>query len=81
MRRQRWTQRPEGATWGALLGIAFLAGIGFTMSLFIGNLAFPPGQAQYATQLRLGVIAGSLVSGIVGYLLLQLVLPRRAAPS
>jgi NhaA family Na+:H+ antiporter len=66
---------PEGASWAALLGISLLGGIGFTMSLFIGNLAFPPGAADYAAQLRLGVIAGSLLSGIGGYLVLRAVLP------
>ena len=47
-----------------------LGGIGFTMSLFIGMLAFP--EPAYAAQLRLGVLAGSLVSAVAGYLLLRL---------
>lgn len=72
---------PEGGTWLSLLGIALLAGIGFTMSLFIGTLAFaqagPQQAAQYATQLRLGVIAGSLVSALAGYLLLRYAGPPR----
>ncbi|HEY4370668.1 MAG TPA: Na+/H+ antiporter NhaA [Burkholderiales bacterium] len=66
---------PEGAGWASLFGIALLGGIGFTMSLFIGNLAFPPGAPEYGTQLRLGVIAGSILSGICGYLVLRAVLP------
>ena len=70
---------PEGANWLALLGIALLGGIGFTMSLFIGNLAFPAGSAEYATQLRLGVIAGSLLSAIAGYAVLRLAV--RPAPA
>ena len=60
--------RPEGASWGQLLGIGMLGGIGFTMSLFIGMLAFP--EPAYAAQVRLGVLAGSLVSAVLGYLLL-----------
>ena len=69
-------QLPAGANWPALLGIALLGGIGFTMSLFIGNLAFPAGQADYASQLRLGVIAGSLLSAIAGYLVLRAAMAR-----
>ena len=61
--------RPEGASWGQLLGIGTLGGIGFTMSLFIGMLAFP--DPAYAAQLRLGVLAGSLLSAGLGYLLLR----------
>ena len=60
--------RPEGATWGQVVGVGFLGGIGFTMSLFIGMLAFP--DPVHAAQLRLGVLAGSIVSAVVGYLLL-----------
>jgi NhaA family Na+:H+ antiporter len=71
--------RPEGASWRQILGIGMLGGIGFTMSLFIGTLAFP--DPVHAAQLRLGVLAGSIVSAVVGYL--QLVgswgEPRRGA--
>jgi NhaA family Na+:H+ antiporter len=61
-------QKPAGANWVQLAGLAVLGGIGFTMSLFIGMLAFP--DPAHAAQLRLGVLAGSLVSAVVGYLLL-----------
>jgi NhaA family Na+:H+ antiporter len=60
--------RPEGATWRQVVGVGFLGGIGFTMSLFIGMLAFP--DPSLAAQLRLGVLSGSIVSAVVGYLLL-----------
>jgi NhaA family Na+:H+ antiporter len=59
---------PRGATWAQLYGVALLCGIGFTMSLFIGTLAFE--SADYAAPVRLGVIVGSLLSGLAGYLLL-----------
>jgi NhaA family Na+:H+ antiporter len=60
--------KPEGATWPQILGVAMLGGIGFTMSLFIGMLAFPdPAQAA---PLRLGVLTGSLMSAVAGYLVL-----------
>ena len=59
---------PEGANWGQVLGIGILGGIGFTMSLFIGTLAFTSHEA--AAEVRIGVLAGSLLSAIAGYLIL-----------
>jgi Na+:H+ antiporter, NhaA family len=59
----------EGANWLQILGVGMLAGIGFTMSLFIGMLAFS--DAEHAAQLRLGVLAGSLLSAAAGYLVLR----------
>jgi NhaA family Na+:H+ antiporter len=55
------SRRPTGATWLELLGVAMLCGVGFTLSLFIGALAFPDGTAQ-AAEVRLGVLAGSVLS-------------------
>ena len=77
--RWRIAAAPEGATADQVLGVAMLAGIGFTMSLFIGMLAFP--DPAYAAPLRLGVLVGSLLSAIGGYLLLRFGLPgsRRGA--
>jgi NhaA family Na+:H+ antiporter len=69
---------PEGASWGQIVGVGFLGGIGFTMSLFVGMLAFPdPG---HAVQVRLGVLAGSLMSALAGYLLLAAWSGNRAKP-
>jgi Na+:H+ antiporter, NhaA family len=60
--------KPDGATWTQILGVSMLGGVGFTMSLFIGMLAFPdPAQAA---PLRLGVLAGSVLSAVAGYLVL-----------
>ncbi|HTO85653.1 MAG TPA: Na+/H+ antiporter NhaA [Methylomirabilota bacterium] len=67
--RLGWARLPDGVTWLGLYGVALLAGIGFTMSLFIGTLAWD--NADHAVPLRLGVLAGSLLSGIVGYVLLR----------
>jgi len=61
---------PEGATWRQLAGVSALCGVGFTMSLFIGSLAFE--GPDFLTPVRLGVIVGSTLSGVVGYVLLRL---------
>ena len=64
-------QRPAGVGWAQLYGLACLTGIGFTMSLFIGNLAFV--DAEQIETVKLGVISGSLVSGLIGYAVLRFV--------
>ncbi|GJD81389.1 Na(+)/H(+) antiporter NhaA [Methylobacterium gregans] len=63
-------QRPAGASWAQVYGVAVLCGIGFTMSLFIGGLAFA--DAAHATETKLGVLGGSILSGLVGAALLGL---------
>lgn len=65
------TKLPEGMTYGSLYGTAALCGIGFTMSLFIGSLAFEATGVNSVFDERLGIIIGSVVSGIVGYLVLR----------
>ncbi|CUI33691.1 Na+/H+ antiporter NhaA [Achromobacter kerstersii] len=67
---------PRHATFTQLYGIALLCGIGFTMSLFIGALAFTDAASVDAT--KIGVLAGSLASGLIGFLLLRI---KPAAPS
>jgi NhaA family Na+:H+ antiporter len=59
---------PEGADWRQIYGVSALCGIGFTMSLFIGGLAFS--SPEYAAPVRLGVLGGSVISAICGYLIL-----------
>ena len=71
--RMRLATPPEGATWAQIFGVAVLGGIGFTMSLFIGMLAFS--DPAYAAPLRLGVLVGSLMSAVGGYLLLRFWVP------
>ncbi|HUN67666.1 MAG TPA: Na+/H+ antiporter NhaA [Burkholderiales bacterium] len=63
---------PEGAGWLHLLGISALCGVGFTMSLFIAGLAFEGEAPRLAVESRLGILIGSLVSGVAGYLTLRL---------
>ncbi len=65
------TELPKGMTWSTLYGTAIICGIGFTMSLFIGSLAFGESGTNVLFDERLGIIIGSLVSGIVGYFVLR----------
>ncbi len=62
---------PRGMSWRALYGTAVLCGIGFTMSLFIGSLAFEENGINRMFDERLGIIFGSVLSGIAGYLILR----------
>jgi NhaA family Na+:H+ antiporter len=61
--------RPSGATWLQIYGVALLCGIGFTMSLFIGGLAFADPLLQ--AELKIGVLGGSIASALAGYGLLR----------
>ena len=64
-------QMPNNANWLNLYGVGILTGIGFTMSLFVGNLAFVD-NIQYIDGVKIGVLAGSLLSTLFGYFLLLL---------
>lgn len=70
MIRMGWAQAPAGATTRQLFGVCVLCGIGFTMSLFIGGLAFAGLDPVFETHLKLGVLGGSLISAVIGTLLL-----------
>ena len=63
--------------WGSLYGASALCGIGFTMSLFIGSLAFEDTGVGRLFDERLGVIVGSVVSGVIGYIILTKTLPKQ----
>jgi NhaA family Na+:H+ antiporter len=60
---------PRGVTWSHIIGVSFLAGIGFTMSLFIATLAFGEGARLEAA--KIGILGASLVAGVIGYTLLS----------
>lgn len=62
---------PNKMSWGSLYGTAALCGVGFTMSLFIGSLAFEETGVDLLFDERLGIIFGSLLSGIIGYFVLR----------
>lgn len=66
-----FARRPEGVSWLQALGAGQLAGIGFTMSMFISTLAFAPDPAR-ENAIRMGILAGSLISGAIGAMLLRL---------
>ena len=70
---------PSDMNWGSLYGLAALCGIGFTMSMFIGSLAFEETGVNRIFDERLGIIIGSLLSGIVGYIILRKSLPKDSA--
>jgi NhaA family Na+:H+ antiporter len=61
---------PEGCSWIQLYGVALLCGIGFTMSLFIGNLAFP-GSPHLVDEVKVGVLIGSILAAIGGVTVLR----------
>lgn len=67
----RIARLPTGVRWSHLYGTALLCGIGFTMSLFISSLAFQEARADLVFDERLGIIVGSILSGICGYLMLK----------
>lgn len=62
---------PKGASWAQLYGVCALCGIGFTMSLFIGSLAFEGMDASYIDSVKLGVLLGSIASALVGGIILK----------
>ena len=68
------TRLPAGASWSAMVGVGLLAGIGFTMSLFIANLAFA--EQALLDQAKIGVLAASVVASLAGLAFLSRALPR-----
>ncbi len=71
----KWASLPSGMSWSGLYGASALCGIGFTMSLFIGSLAFADIDTYGVFDERLGIMAGSLLSGVLGYIVLRYSLP------
>jgi NhaA family Na+:H+ antiporter len=73
----KWARRPTGAKWLELYGVSALCGVGFTMSLYIGALAFPAADTVHETQVRAGVVMGSLASALLGIAVLSFSAARR----
>ena len=76
--RLGFAHKPDGATMGQLYGVSLLCGIGFTMSLFIGGLAFA-GSPALSDAVKVGVLGGSVVSGLAGWMVFRLVPARKVA--
>ena len=75
-----WAKKPDIVTWPMIAGVSALGGIGFTVSLFIANLSFPLDSATNAlllNQAKLGILVGSLLSGVIGYFILSSTLPKK----
>ena len=75
----RWAPMPKGATWGSLASVSVLGGIGFTVSLFIAGLSFgsaDPVMNELLNDAKLGILVGSLLAGVLGYVLLHITLPK-----
>ena len=67
----KFAEKPSGSTWPSFYAVSILTGIGFTMSLFVGNLAFA-NNLEYMDGVKIGVLTGSLLSTLFGYFLLLL---------
>lgn len=77
--RLKWAPMPNGATWGSLASVSVLGGIGFTVSLFIAGLSFGsanPVMSELLNDAKLGILAGSLLAGVLGFVLLHFTLPK-----
>jgi NhaA family Na+:H+ antiporter len=73
--------KPEGSNWKQLASVSMLGGIGFTVSLFIANLSFgtgDPALSEILNNAKLGILVGSLVAGVLGWLALHITLPKEA---
>jgi len=75
--RMRIAALPEGVSWRLLLGVSCLGGIGFTMSLFIGTLAF--GDSAMLDSVKIGVLLASCAAAFTGWLMLRHHAPREAS--
>jgi len=68
---------PTGVTWAQIWGVSCLAGIGFTMSIFVDELAF--NDPAIIDEAKVGILAASLIAGVIGYIVLRMALPRKAS--
>lgn len=81
--RFRWAPMPSGANWKMMASIAMIGGIGFTVSLFIANLTFAsgsPADVYYLNHAKIGIVVGSFLAGILGFIMLHKFLPHELQP-
>lgn len=78
----RLAPMPAHTTWPAMASVAMLGGIGFTVSLFIATISFgnDPSQAALLNQAKMGIVTGSLLAGIIGFIWMHKILPAQDAP-
>ena len=74
------SKMPKDSTWGQIYGITLLTGIGFTMSIFVGTLAYPISETMI-TSAKMGIIFGSLLSAVIGYVVLHVKCPNEIVDS
>lgn len=74
--RSRVTSLPQGMNWRNVAGVSLLGGIGFTVSLFIANLSFGSSDMVLLNQAKLGVLVGTVLAGLLGYVVLNFTLPK-----
>ena len=79
--RSRVTALPQGMNWQNVAGVSLLGGIGFTVSLFIANLSFGETDEVLLNQAKLGVLVGTVLAGVLGYVVLRYVLPKQECAS
>jgi len=73
-----WVSLPDGVNWKSIFGVSCLGGIGFTVSLFIANLSFGSTEVALLNQAKLGIIIGTVISGVIGYSFLRFTLSEKA---
>lgn len=73
------TSMPVGMNWKNIAGVSLLGGIGFTVSLFIANLSFAGSYPEMLNQAKFGILCGTIVAGILGYIVLDIVLKKEEA--
>lgn len=74
--KSRLALMPSGMNWKNIAGVSLLGGVGFTVSLFIANLSFAGEYPELLNQAKFGVLFGTIVAGILGYTVLNIVLPK-----
>ena len=80
----KWAPMPEGGNWARLASVSVLGGIGFTVSLFISNLSFGGGDplmSQLLNDSKLGILVGSVLAGLLGWVALHFTLPKEEVDS